>query len=274
MAVALPPDFQFSQSLLQDYVDCPRRFQLRHLRRLAWPAVESEPFLEHERHLRQGAAFHRLVWQHLSGLDLGALSATALEPDLARWWSTYQEHSPTRLPGRLYPEAVLSGSVGGFRLVARYDLLALEPGGQAVIVDWKTGPTRPSDRWLEGRLQTVVYRYLLVEAGGSLTDGVPPEPDGVRMVYWFPEHPTDPATLPYDSHRHAADARYLERLVGEIASREEEGLPQADDPRRCAFCSYRSLCARGQQAGWRPPDEDDSSEEIILDFEQVAEIAF
>jgi hypothetical protein len=49
----LPLDFQFSQGSLQDYVDCRRRFQLRYLDQLAWPAVEAEPLLEHEqRYLR------------------------------------------------------------------------------------------------------------------------------------------------------------------------------------------------------------------------------
>ena len=39
----LPPQFAFSQSSLQDYMDCPRRFQLRYLDRLIYPAAESEP---------------------------------------------------------------------------------------------------------------------------------------------------------------------------------------------------------------------------------------
>mgnify|MGYP007064289961 CR=1 FL=1 len=38
----LPVDFQFSQNNLQDYLDCARRFELRALRRLAWPAAQSE----------------------------------------------------------------------------------------------------------------------------------------------------------------------------------------------------------------------------------------
>ncbi len=40
--MALPSDFQFSQSSLQDYVDCPWRFYLRYIRQLAWPAIVAE----------------------------------------------------------------------------------------------------------------------------------------------------------------------------------------------------------------------------------------
>ena len=36
----LPAQFAFSQSSLQDYADCPRRFQLRYLDKLIYPAIE------------------------------------------------------------------------------------------------------------------------------------------------------------------------------------------------------------------------------------------
>jgi len=39
--MSLPTGFRFSQASLQDYVDCPQRFQLRYLAALQWPAVEA-----------------------------------------------------------------------------------------------------------------------------------------------------------------------------------------------------------------------------------------
>ena len=55
----LPANFRFSQASLTDYLDCPRRFQLRYLLEQAWPAVESEPLLERERLAELGRRFHR-----------------------------------------------------------------------------------------------------------------------------------------------------------------------------------------------------------------------
>jgi len=66
----LSPSFTFSQSSLQDYFDCPRRFQLRYIEHLAWPAVETEPVLENERRQQEGQLFHRMVQQHLVGLPV------------------------------------------------------------------------------------------------------------------------------------------------------------------------------------------------------------
>ena len=61
----LPVGFMFSQGSLQDYTDCARRFRLRYLDRLAWPAAVAEPADEYELQAAEGAAFHRLVHQHI-----------------------------------------------------------------------------------------------------------------------------------------------------------------------------------------------------------------
>ncbi|MCA9982517.1 MAG: PD-(D/E)XK nuclease family protein, partial [Anaerolineales bacterium] len=39
-SLALPETFAFSQSSLQAYEDCPRRFWLAYVEQLPWPAVE------------------------------------------------------------------------------------------------------------------------------------------------------------------------------------------------------------------------------------------
>src|SRR5512140_2479670 len=70
----LPASFNFSQSCLQDYSDCPRRFQLRYIEKLAWPAIEVEPILESERRQQAGQQFHRMVQQHLIGLPMEKLN--------------------------------------------------------------------------------------------------------------------------------------------------------------------------------------------------------
>src|SRR5215211_718227 len=80
-----------SQSSLQDYVDCSLRFKLRYLDRLSYPALESEPALENEKHQQEGEYFHRLVQQHLIGIPKEQISKLANTPNLQRWWANWQD---------------------------------------------------------------------------------------------------------------------------------------------------------------------------------------
>ncbi len=95
--MSLPNNFRFSQASLSDYVDCPRRFQLRYLLEQAWPAVESEPLLERERSAELGRRFHRLIQQHVEGLSVETLSESIGEPELTRWWHNYLDSLSTTL---------------------------------------------------------------------------------------------------------------------------------------------------------------------------------
>jgi len=276
--MALPADFQFSQSSLQDYVDCPRRFYLRYVQGLAWPALQAEPALEHERHLQEGVQFHRLVHQHLLGVPSEELSKATTEANLKRWWGNYLEHGPPDLPEMLYPEVVLSTPLGRHRLVAKYDLIAVDAGRWLVILEWKTYRTRPGRRWLAKRLQTRVYRYLLVRAGTRLSEGQPLEPEQVEMIYWFADFPDNRERFAYDAAQCEADESYLTQLIAEIEGLHEEGFHLVDDTKRCEYCRYRSLCRRGvtpgnlEDAGEERELDDDFG--FSLDLEQVAEVEY
>jgi len=88
--MTMPVNFQFSQGSLQDYVDCPRRFQLKYIEQLAWPALEIEPALENEKHLQQGADFHLLIQQYYLGVPIKKLTSIAQQnTDLINWWENF-----------------------------------------------------------------------------------------------------------------------------------------------------------------------------------------
>ncbi len=273
----LSDDFQFSQSSLQDYFDCPRRFQLRYILQQPWPAVETEPLLEHERYAEMGRRFHQLIEQHVAGLPLETLTASVTEPELARWWQNYL-HTPPQdvfdLPARR-AEAVLFAPVAGYRLAARYDLLAIEPGEQAIIVDWKTERKKPLRKHLAARMQTRVYRYVLVQAGQSLNNNAPIRPEQAQMVYWFAEFPAEPEVFSYSAGQHADDSAYLAGLINEIAQRNDEVFALTDNAKHCQFCVYRSLCERGAAASASQAGEDDvERENLEFDWAEVEEIAY
>ena len=174
-----------SQSSLQDYVDCARRFQLRYLERLTYPAVESEPALENEKHQQEGEYFHRLVQQYLIAIPEAHLAKLANTVNLQKWWRNFLANpgfQNLRELETLFPEATLSAPLGRYRLVAKYDLIAIE-NGKATIYDWKTYRKRPRNEWLSGRMQTRVYRAMLVHAGAHFNNGQPFKPEQIEMDY-------------------------------------------------------------------------------------------
>lgn len=268
----LPPSFTFSQSSLQDYVDCPRRFQLRYIEKLNWPAVETEPVLENERRQQEGQLFHRLVQQHILGLPVEILSKRANSPDLARWWENYLNSDFDLTNHTCLTELTLSAVIGENRLIAKYDLVTVRPDGTALIIDWKTYHKRPRNEWMVARLQTRVYRSLLVFAGVYLNKGIPFEADKVQMTYWYPEYPTEPARFPYNTNQYKRDWDAITSLISEIRNHQHFHL--TEDEKKCAYCPYRSYCNRGVKAG---NSEDITEEDVTLaeiNLEQVAEIEY
>jgi len=277
---SLPETFQFSQSSLQDYADCQRRFQLRYIQKLAWPAIQTEPALESERFLRQGSLFHQMVQQLLVGVPAERLAGLIHDDDLARWWENFLTKRPLDLEKQSarQVEITLSAPVEGYRLAAKYDLIVSRSNAGFAIVDWKTSRQRTKRKWLVDRLQSKVYPYLLVRAGAHLNQGLPVEPEKVELVYWFAEFPEKPEILPYDALKYQQDGAYLSGLIHEIAQMSQNDFRLTSDEKRCTNCAYRSLCDRGVRAGGLDGYTDEMQsewmDEISLNFDQIREIKF
>lgn len=275
----LPPQFQFTQSNLQDYVDCARRFDLKYLQALKFPAIEEAPIAEREQRMRQGAEFHHLVYQHHVGVPETLLTQTILDDPLRSWWENYIQHRQQDLPAQQYAEIALSAPLAGHRLLAKYDLIAIESQQRIVIIDWKTSHYKPRPENLHKRLQSIVYPYLLVVAGAHLNSGQSIQPEQIEMRYWFAEHPQEPIHFPYSTEQFHEDEAYLHQLIEEIITR--QNFHMTTDTKLCKFCVYRSLCNRGISAGNIHDIQADINEidddldlDFDFDFDQIAEVEF
>ncbi|MFN2228272.1 MAG: PD-(D/E)XK nuclease family protein [Anaerolineae bacterium] len=274
--MTLPETFQFTQGNLQDYVECQRRFQLRYVLMQPWPALITGSPAAYEQHVERGAALHRLAHQLFRGIEPERLSETIHDETLASWWQTFLRRPPLDLPQAIRrAETVLAAPVAGHRLVAKYDLIAVQPGQRLVIVDWKTARRQPRRSELARRLQTIVYRYLAVEAGAELNEGHPPEPDQVEMIYWFAQSHGETERFAYDDSQHESARAYLGDLVSQVTAHTEPIWPLTTDESRCRFCNYRSLCERGVRAGFFDEFEEDALPfEESINLEQIAEVEF
>ena len=267
----LSDDFTFSQSALQDYVDCPRRFELRYLRELHWPALETRQAREHEANMLRGQEFHHLLHQHAMGVPAPAIEATIEDETLRGWWRNYLRWQEAHLPARRHAELTLTIPIAETLLTAKYDVVARMPDESFLIIDWKTG--RPQSRaTLADRLQTIVYPYVLSLAGDWLNDGRPIPPERIRMLYWFAAE-EQTVEFQYSVEKQRLDEARLTSMIGEIVNRFE--FPLTSDERACRFCNYRSLCERGVEAGdLREWEEDGPDAPVSLNLDEIEEISF
>jgi len=270
----MPQIKTISQSSLQDYADCPRRFELRYIQRLNYPAVQAEPALENEKHQQEGEYFHRLAQQYFVGVPMEVLARQANTENLRRWLQNFS--SSTKIAAlkkqNVRAEAALSAPLGKFRLVAKYDLLAADKD-KIFIYDWKTYRKRPADIFMKDRWQTRVYCALLLRAGASFYGGQNIQPEQVEMVYWYANFPGEAAHFVYSAAQFKRDWDNLIALAEELDS--ATTFPMTDDIKTCGYCPYRSYCNRGVRAESAEDAELETAaeESFDLNFEEIAEIA-
>jgi CRISPR/Cas system-associated exonuclease Cas4 (RecB family) len=277
----LPSNFTYNQSNLQDFLECRRRFYLRYVMRLRWPAVQSEPFLENEKLLQQGTIFHRAAHQYFLGINQERIAEMFKEDPLRTWWREFLDfirnpelQSPNTM---IFPEHILSAGVAGRRIAAKYDLICFTPDQKVLIFDWKTSRSMPRHQWLADRMQTVIYPYLAALSMEGLLDNKPIDPEQIKIVYWFAAYPNDPQTFHYNLHEHSRAKNKLSDMIALIDRlldvENERSFPLTENERKCAFCEYRSLCDRGIQAGSSTEfNLLEEQEEIEFDFDQITEL--
>ncbi|HRE47235.1 MAG TPA: PD-(D/E)XK nuclease family protein [Aggregatilineales bacterium] len=245
MTRQLPPAFHFSQSSLQDFVDCARRFQLRYLMEQDYPAPAAEPLMATEDAAELGKRFHLRMERYWRGAPLPPLDWAS---PLGRWWAAFEANPPPNIPStHRRPEITLSARLGDQRFTATFDLLAYDADGTVVILDWKTSKRTPL-KLLNRRLQTILYPLLFVEASAGLI-GRHVAPEQVQLVYWFAEDGGATETFSYNAERMDEDRRYLDAVITRLLTLDVTVFPLTENERLCRLCQYRSLCGRGVKAG-------------------------
>jgi len=274
---------QFSQANLQDFQDCKRRFFLRHIRKLAWPAVESHPMRENEILREHGVAFHRMAQQYFLGIPESNLNKLNTDEPLHGWWQNFIESKPSfsaveNPDARIFPEFTLNTILDGHRLTAKFDLLVVLDA-KIIIYDWKTSRRRPDIKWLDRKLQTRVYPFVVAKSGAYLLRGRQTLlPENVQLVYWFADFPNQPEIISYSKEKMDADSHFVSNIIAEIAgldSTDEEVFNRTSQDKICSFCVYRSLCRKGISAGVENEMEDMLDlEPFSMDLDQIAEVGF
>lgn len=243
MTDLISSDFTFTQSNMQTFNYCRRRFYLRYIRKLIWPAqLVNDPQYAQDRDA--GVRFHQIVHQHFLGLDAALLRKVAEadpDPRLSAWLADFLTSQMPLLDGELFPEALFNTSIANHPLSAKVDLLQIK-AGVVKIFDWKTSRQLPNLATLKKQVQSKVYP-LVVSRVFSDNDL-----DHLTMVYWeanFPEQTIEITSSRVDWQKYE---REITTSIDLILSMEAEEFILTPDAHKCAWCEYRSYCQRGKAA--------------------------
>jgi len=274
----LPIGYLFSQHSLNTFHRCRRRFWLRYVARVPWPVPQDDEPLAYEEHLERGRVFHQWIQRDLLGLPVAAEQSP--DEELRLWWQRYKAFDWSLVPSDVreaeFPVIIAHS---GQRLYARYDLVALDHGGQVMVVDWKTLGHVPSREVLEDRMQTRVYLFTLARVASELLGGEEVPLERISMLYWFANRPDEPVIVPYDQEAYRHDAFRLTALMNGISLLPRSGFAKTRQMERCAYCNYRTLCQREALPKPLPDAEDDGSwldEELAesLDLDDIPEVPY
>ena len=260
--LALPASFQFTQSKLQDFRDCPRRFYLKYMENQRWPAPISVPQDQHEQAMKNGQRLHQLIERHHYGLSLDVLKRDIDEP-LTRWIDHYEAYLPSLAPYKQsFSETMLTAQLEQYHLAAKFDWIGFD-GKQVLAIDWKTGTLPPANR-LQARMQTIVYLYVLYQSASSLF--------GKEIKHFTLRYFSVETTNAQSFDVNARNVtQYEADILAILTQIQTSTFDKTEQERNCRYCVYRGLCGRGTASQDATPSSDDWDNNIFEDLDYSVE---
>jgi hypothetical protein len=269
---------QLNQSNLQDFLDCPRRFELNVLQDKSWPAATARPLSAIEYSIHLGNRFHQICQQYFTGIPPSMIRKSLNDPDLLEMWDVFVPYADSLKDYQIYFEQLLIIPFMNHRLIAKFDLIVQLPE-KYLIIDWKTSPKKPPLQVLSERVQTYLYPFIFSISGPDLFHTELIEPESIDLLYWYPLSSEPEVSFNYSLEEHQEVQIKLEEIIKqiEIHHLSKTDFPLTPDTNKCQFCSYRSLCDRGSSPGdfelFSDLDEI-GMDDLIIDIEQVSELEF
>ena len=269
----------FNQSSLQDFSDCPRRFELGVLHDSAWPAAHSTPLSKYEMLTEIGNQFHQLCQQFFIGIDPVLISSSIADPKILRLWDSFLPYGQSLQKYPCFFEQILRIPFENHFLVAKFDLIVRPSMDEFLIIDWKTSQKKPSKSVLSTRVQTILYPFIFQQAGHDLFSREVIPSSAIKMQYWYPLSSEPEIIFPYSQIKHSEISQNLTATISKINDMIASGgpFPLTEDPGHCEYCVYRSYCERGYAAKTVPSGVEIETEDLSnmhFDLDLIKEIEF
>ncbi len=268
-----------NQSAFQDFLDCPRRFELRFLNETSWPAAQGSPLLKFERLTEIGNRFHQLCQQFFIGIDKELLSSSITDPMLRDLWDSFLPYGRSIQSNPSISEQILRIPFGVHFLDAKFDLIVQLPNDSLLIIDWKTAATKPSRTTLANRVQTYLYPYILHHAGGDLFPNSLNNSSSITMQYYYPLSSNPEEIFTYSDEEEKRTQQKITALIDQIEEKMERPshFPLTEEQKCCNYCLYRSYCERGFDTSPLPLGlelEEEDLTNVHFDFDLIKEIDY
>ena len=252
----------FSQHALATFDSCALKFRFRYIDGLYWPSTwAGDP--EQLEAIEQGQLFHLAARRYYSGIPVGPL-----EEPVKTWFRRLTRFRPLVRRAAFFPEQEIRLDAEGLKLLVKLDLLLVLPDGRGVIYDWKTGHHRPKASFFARSFQTVVYRYVLKQAGHKYSPKGGFSTGDISIIYWNPRYPDEAVPLAYSEEDFQRDEKVLRQTIGEIQDKPYEEFFATADTQKCAYCVYAPIC-HGTGVDFRRLEE--LEDELDLDWESIEE---
>jgi DNA helicase-2/ATP-dependent DNA helicase PcrA len=243
--VRVPPPTVLSFSQVEEYLNCPERYRLRHVVGLPVP---------HHHLLSYGQAMHAAVASfHVRAAWGEAPSTETLLDDFRQAWTPdgflSREHEEARFEAgqralRLFRDQQIASppnvvaverpfefTLGGVRVRGRMDRVDRAPDG-AVIVDYKSSEIRDqrkADERARESLQLQVYALAHERGSGELP---------ARMQLHFLDSGMTGGTTPDRRRLDKAEEKVVDAAQGIRAGI----FPAKPNPVACGYCPFRQVC--------------------------------
>lgn len=239
-SIGLPQRFTFTQQSLSTFEACTRKFRLKYIHRLHFPASHEADSIQQ---LRRGNDFHLMAYRYFMGIPTGA-EWIAKEDAFCRSWMERLQARFVLQPSRRYLPEYRLRITQPYPLEANIDLVEWNED-EMVVWDWKTGMQGRGGGVQASRLlsgwQTVVYMYMIKELSLRLT-GREWECSKIHMHYWSPETGRDIAVLEYSDALHESFQKRLLQKIDEILHHNALLFDRAVVEKSCRYCEYKKLC--------------------------------